>query len=134
MDFPIMATIGIVIGVGAIAAVAFYFYRKKSIKKLFEQVYMTSKQVPQKKKNSFLLLMFKESMTTSKKKSTSAFGQLNNPKYLEIQLIKMSKVLKDTSAVKDKKIKSALILLKEYKIWEKEKNTMIAAVTEKKTS
>lgn len=116
----IIIGVSIILIVGAI--VAFTLFRKHQIEKLFSQVFVTSKQVPKQKKKSFLLLMFKESMTSAKKKSKSSnVGSLNNPKYLEFQLIQMSSILKDTSKVKDKSVKNALRLLNDYLAWEKKK-------------
>ena len=72
--------------------------------------------------------MFKESIESSKKKSKKDLKKsktgaeiFNNQKYVEVQLIKMGNILKDTSKVKDKTIKRSLALLKEYLAWEKEK-------------
>ncbi len=66
--------------------------------------------------------MLSETMATpfSKKKAAANANKLNNPKYLQIQLMQMSKILKDTTVVKDKKIKQSLQLLTEYHVWEKE--------------
>ncbi len=107
--------------IGAILAI--YFYKKKNILKLFEQVYETSKQVPKQKKNSFLLLLFNETLSQSLKKTKTPpnINKLNNPKHLDIQLVKMSKILKDSSNVKDKPMKQSLNLLKDYLKWEAKK-------------
>lgn len=122
MDMTSMIIIGVIAVLGIGAAVALHFYKKKNITKLFEQVYISSKQIPKQKKNSFLLLMFMETMSASFKKSktTASMNKLNNPKYLEFQLIQMSKILKDSSNVKDKKTKQSLRLLKDYMAWEQE--------------
>ncbi len=124
METSTIITIGIVAAIAVGAAVALYFYRKKNMKNLFEQVYMNSKQVPKQKKTSFLLLMFKESVTPAKKRTGPAFSQLSNPKMLEVQLLQMSRILKDTSKIEDKVLKRALALLTEYKTWEKERNAL----------
>ncbi|MCK8058935.1 MULTISPECIES: hypothetical protein [unclassified Fusibacter] len=143
MDMTSMILIGVVTSLMIGGAVAVHFYKKKNIAKLFEQVYESSKQVPKQKKNSFLLLMFKEAMTPpakpvkSKDKSkgkgkgkskakpatTPNQSKFNNPKYVEIQLMQMAKVLKDNSIAKDKPMKQSLRLLKDYLAWEAEKNS-----------
>lgn len=121
----IMILVAIVLVVGGLLGLG--YYRKKQLDQFFAQVYENVKQVPKQKKNSFLLLMFKESVTASKKKKKSknknatGMEQLNNPKYVEIQLIQMTNILKDPSKVEDKTIKSALQLLNDYQKWEKEK-------------
>lgn len=122
MDNMTLAIIGgaTVLVIGAV--IASYFYKKRNITKLFEQAYETSKQVPKQKKNSFLLLIFTEAISTSKKKSEASANKLNNPKYLELQLMKMSKILKDGSNDQDKKTKQALRLLKNYQEWEEKKS------------
>ncbi len=108
-----------------VAAIAAYHYKKKNLNKLFEQAYDSSKQVPKQKKNSFLLLMFMESVSASMKKTKSSanVNKLNNPKYLEIQLIQMTKIIKSGTKGKDKKTKRALRLLKDYQAWEVKKNS-----------
>lgn len=125
VDSKNMFIIGAIIILGIGLLIAFYHYRRRNLENLFAQVYESAKQVPKKKKNSFLLLMFKESLSASKKKSDtgSISNKLNNPKYLEIQLVQMSQILKNPSKVKDKTIKRALILLEDYKKWEKNKNS-----------
>src|SRR5690606_3441462 len=107
--FIVGVILSLIVGLGA----AFYYYRKRNLEKFFNQVYEAAKQVPKQKKNSFLLLMFNESLSASKNKSnsTSFTSKFNNPKYLEIQLLQMSKILKDSSNVKDKVIKRSLSLL-----------------------
>lgn len=68
--------------------------------------------------------MFKESVLASKNKSkqSSFTSKLQNPKYLQVQLVQMSSILKDPSKVEDKVMKRALTLFKSYQQWEKEKN------------
>ncbi len=121
-----MNTTGIIIGVlvvlGIAAAVALYFYKKRNMDNLFNQISINSKQVPKQKKTSFILLMFMESIAKSKKKSTVSMAQMTNPKQLEIQLLRMSQILKDRDNVTDKLTKKALTLLNQYKAWEKLKN------------
>lgn len=124
MSTTSMIIIGIILVLAIGGVIALYQYQKKNLEKLFTQVYETSKQVPKQKKNSFQLLMFKEAMSASLKKSKKApsANQLNNPKYIEIQMMHMSRILKDTSSVKDKKIKRALRMLKDYQTWEAAQN------------
>ncbi|MCT4660885.1 MAG: hypothetical protein N4A40_03415 [Tissierellales bacterium] len=116
---------GSVLVATAIGGVVLYRHRKKSLDTFFNQVYMQSKQIPKKKKNGFLLLMFKESVLSSKKKGkakgdmTSFTNKLQNPKYLNVQLVQMSSILRDRSKVKDKKMKRALALYDSYFQWEK---------------
>jgi len=130
--FTVVAILVLVVGAGA----AFYYYRKRNLEKFFNQIYEESKQVPKQKKNSFLLLMFKESLSASKKKSDkSAFAsRLKNPKYLNIQLVQMSRILKDTSNVQDKTIKKSLNLLSAYQTWEKAKVAKEKKVIQEKAS
>lgn len=120
MDFNIY-TVGIILLLIVAAGVIFYYFKKRNIEKFFSQVYEQTRQVPRQKKNSFLLLLFKESILASKNKSkqSSFANKLQNPKYLETQLVHMSRILKDSSNVKDKTIKKSLSLLKSYQQWEK---------------
>ena len=131
-----MIIIAVITAVLVGAIIAIYFYKKKNILKLFEQVYETSKQVPKQKKNSFLLLLFYETLSESLKKTKSStnMAKLNNPKFLEIQLVKMSKILKDSSDVKDKTMKQSLNLLKDYLKWEEAKNSKKELATKNKTA
>jgi len=124
----------LILVVGAVAA--FYFYKKRNLEKLFNQIYEEAKKVPKQKKNSFLLLMFKESLSTSIKKSdkSSFSSKLQNPKYLEIQLMQMSKILKDSSKAQDKIIKRSLTLLSNYQTWEKAKMAKDKTVVQGKAS
>lgn len=121
MDNMTLAIIGgaTVLVIGAV--IVSYSYKKRNLNKLFEQAYENIQQVPKQKKNSFLLFLFTEALT-SKKKSEANASKLNNPKYLEIQLLKMSKILKDGPDNQDKKTKHALQLLKSYQEWEDKKN------------
>jgi hypothetical protein len=118
------------------AVVALYFSKKRNMTKLFDQAYESLKQVPKQKKKSFLLLMFMEAVSTSKKKSNSDIdaNKLNNPKYLDLQLMKMSKILKDGSNNQDKKTKQALSLLKNYQEWEEKKKSSDQESKQKKTA
>lgn len=116
MNFYIIGTILAMLVVGFFVL---NHYQKKNIEKLFTEVFEASKQVPKQKKNSFLLLLFKESLSTKKSKQKEQLSKLNNPKYLEIQLLQMSNILKDTSNVKDKKMKQSIRLLEDYLKWEK---------------
>ena len=120
----------------AVLGAAFYYYRKQNLEKFYSEVFEAAKQVPKQKKNSFLLLMFKESLSASKNKkdATSFASKFNNKKYVEIQLIQMSNILKDTSKVEDKMIKRALDLLKSYQAWELAKIDNAKKATEAKAS
>ncbi len=130
--FTVVIILSLVVGAGA----AFYYYKKRNLEKMFSQIHEEAKKVPKQKKNSFLLLMFKESLATSKKKptATSFTNKLNNPKYLNIQLVQMSNILKDTSKVEDKTIKRALNLLSAYQTWEKSKISKDKKVVQDKAS
>lgn len=131
-----MIIIAVITALLLAAIIAIYFYKKKNILKLFEQVYETSKQVPKQKKNSFLLLLFNETLSESlkKTKSNTNIAKLNNPKYLDIQLMKMSNILNDSSNVKDKTMKQSLNLLKDFLKWEEAKNTKKEPTSKKKTA
>ncbi|BEP28530.1 hypothetical protein [Helicovermis profundi] len=123
MDNKSLIIIAVITIVVAVVAIAIYYYKKRNLTKLFEQIYVSARQIPKQKKKSFLLLMFMETMSASLKKSktTPNMNKLNNPKYLEIQLVKMSKILKDSSDiknVKNKKTKQSLRLLNDYLKWE----------------
>jgi len=125
MSVTTWVIVGSVLTATIVGGVVFYRHRKKGLDELFNQVYFQSKQMPKKKKNSFLLLMFKETVSTSKKKGDmSSFAhKIQNPKYLNVQLIQMGTILKDPSKIKDKKIKRALTLYNSYLNWEKAKNS-----------
>ena len=118
----------IIIGILVVLALAgggvYVYYRNKSLNQLFNDVYLSALQIPKQKRMSFLLLMFKESIAASKNKSKQpgGMGKFNNPKYLEVQLLQMSTILKDRSKVKDKNMKRSLQLFDAYLIWEKKKN------------
>ncbi len=126
MDFTSILTAGVVISLGIGATYALFHFRKKNREQLFNQVYMSARQVPKQKKHSFLLLMFKETVMSSKfrakKRGLSNIDRLNNPKYLNIQMMQMSKVLKDKDNVQDKDMKKALVFFNDYLTWEKEKH------------
>jgi len=136
MESTTMIIIGVVIALGIGAFFAVNHYKKKNMTQLFEQVYQSSRQVPKQKKNSFLLLMFKETMASSfnKKKTQTSVSKLNNPKYLEIQMMQMSKILKDSSNVQDKATKRALVLLKEYQAWEIEQKAKAKQAAQEKAA
>jgi len=122
MDTTTMVIIGFVI-LGMVAYFILDSYKKKNMEKLFNHIFETSKQVPIKKRTAYQLFMFKETIAASVKKGKDAASaeRLNNPKYVEIQLINMTKILKDTSTVKDKRIKQALKMLEDFKKWEEKK-------------
>ncbi len=110
----------LVILILAIIGIIFYLrFRTKKMHQMFEQVLESSRQVPKQKKHSFLLFMFKESITASKNKKANPQSRMNNPKYVESQMIQMGSILKDTSKVTDKKMKQALQLYDAYIKWEK---------------
>ncbi|QUH25848.1 hypothetical protein [Serpentinicella alkaliphila] len=123
MDISNIFTVGSIlvatVGIGAI----YYYYKKRNLEKFFNQVYEETRKVPKQKRNSFILLMFKESLTASvnKSKNPNFTSKFQNPKYLEIQLVQMSHILKDSSKVKDKVMKRSLGLLNNYYVWEKAK-------------
>jgi hypothetical protein len=132
-----MIVLGIVIVLAIAAAVTYYIFRKRNLDKMFNDVFVTSKQVPKQKRNSYHLLMFQTSIAASKSKDTTpeaAYAKLNNPKYLELQLIKMSTYIKDRDKVKDKTIKRSLQLLDAYLIWEKNKLAKEGKAKDEKTS
>ncbi|MBI9013156.1 MAG: hypothetical protein JEZ08_13060 [Clostridiales bacterium] len=136
MDRVSMIIIGVItcLAIGAFFAVR--YYKKRNITKLFEQIYVNAKQIPKQKKNSFILLMFMEAMSASLKKSKSNgnMNKLNNPKYLEIQLLQMSKILKDSSNATDKKTKQSLRLLNDYLAWEEELRAKAKELKQNKTA
>jgi len=134
MNNVLIVGVILVLVVGIVAAL--YYYKKRNLEKFFSQIHEESKKVPKQKKNSFLLLMFKESLSVSKKKSdkSSFSSKLQNPKYLEIQLVKMSNILKDTSKVQDKTMKRSLTLLSNYQTWEKAKVAKDKTVIQGKAS
>ncbi|QHI70981.1 hypothetical protein [Aminipila terrae] len=108
----ILATIGII----------FYLrFRRKKLYQMFEQVFESSKQVPRQKKRSFILFMFKESIFSAKNKKVNTQNRMNNPKFLDAQLIQMGSILKDPSKVTDKNMKQALQMYDAYLQWEKSK-------------
>ncbi len=122
----------IIVAVIVMCVVGFFVlrhYKNKNLEQLYNQVYESSKQVPKQKRMSFLLLMFRETMLASKKKTRSSAGgdKLNNPKYLSIQMMQMTKVLKDRENVKDKTMKRSLTLLDSYLVWEEKKNAAARA-------
>jgi len=107
--------------IGIAGAIGLYYYRKRSLVKLFEEVYMNAHQIPKQNKKSFLLLMFKESLSKPKDKSKQPGDNLKNQKFVQVQMIQMNRILKDNSLAKDKVTKRALLILADYEKWEKEK-------------
>ncbi|MCT4620383.1 MAG: hypothetical protein N4A62_13450 [Marinisporobacter sp.] len=120
MNITTVYTVGAILTLTVGAGTALYYYKKRNLDNFFIQAREMAKQVPKKKKKSFLLLVFKESLLSSKNKKAknSLTHKLSNPKYLNIQLLQMSNILKDPSKVKDKTTKRALTLLKNYQTWE----------------
>jgi hypothetical protein len=121
MDIALV--IVIVLALLICGGVFLYFKRKKNMDQMFLQVYESSKQIPKQKKQSFLLLMFNENIQAAKNKNASPKGRLNNPKYVEIQMIHMANILRDRSKVTDKNLKRALYTLDAYLQWEKSFNS-----------
>ncbi|WP_312649962.1 EGFR-like transmembrane domain-containing protein [Aminipila sp.] len=106
----------------AIIGLIFYLrFRRKKLYQMFEQVFESSKQAPKQKKHNFILFMFKESIISSKNKNANPQSRINNPKFLELQLIQMGSILKDPSKVTDKNMKRALQMYDAYFQWEKSK-------------
>lgn len=120
--------ISIVIGVVAIGGAAYYYIRrKKDLEQQFAQISETAKQIPNQKRHSFMLYMFSESAKSIKSKGKYQPGsRASDPKYLEVQLIKMSSILKDRTKVKDKQMKQALQMYDGYLVWEKKKKAKAA--------
>ena len=136
MDSTTMMIIGFLLVLGVGGYFGYKHLKAKNTEKLFNQVFDTVRQVPKAKKLNFILLMFKETLSPAnyKKKSKSNIDKLQNPKYLEIQMIQMSKVLKDKDNVTDKTMKNALKMLNDYLAWEKEKIAKIKEESQKKAA
>lgn len=136
MDITSTFTVGAIIGITIVAGVAFYRYKKRNFENFFTQAREMAKQVPKQNKNSFLLLIFKESLSSSKNKKAknSLSSKLSNPKYLNIQLVQMSNILKNRAKVTDKTNKKALKLLSTYQTWETAKFTKDKQVIQDKVS
>jgi len=136
MDSTTMMIIGFLLVLGVGGYFGYKHLKTKNTEKLFNQVFDTVRQVPKAKKNSFILLMFKETLSPAnyKKKSKSNADKLQNPKYLEIQMIQMSKVLKNKDEVTDKTMKNALKMLNDYLAWEKERIAKIKEESQKKAA
>ncbi len=117
----ILITSSVVVAIGAGTVYLLNILRKRNMEKLFTQVYDMSRNVPKQKKHAFLLMMFRETLTPKKKRSPAFNERLNNPKFLEVQLISMTNVLKDPTNVKDKILKRAIVILNDYVAWEKKK-------------
>jgi len=119
MDKNLMIIIGIalLIIIGMVAAV--YFIKRKNITKFFEQISIHTKQVPKSKKASFILLMITQTLAGSNKKTRASLSaNMNNQKFVEVQLLKMTKILKDPTGDHDKRTMQALDLFKKYQAWE----------------
>ncbi len=120
-------TMWIVLGVSLVATIAggvvFYRRRQKAMTQGFEQIAANLKQVPKQKKQSFILFMFRESARAGKNASASLQNKMNDPKYVEVQLLQMNMILKDRTKAKDKKTKQALRMYDAYIAWEKMKAT-----------
>ena len=136
MDITSAFTIGAIISITVVAGITFYRYKKRNFENFFNQAREMAKQVPKQNKNSFLLLIFKESLSSSKNKKAknSLSSKLSNPKYLNIQLVQMSNILKNRAKVTDKTNKKALKLLSTYQTWEKGKFAKDKKVVQNKVS
>ncbi|WP_129596203.1 hypothetical protein [Anaerophilus nitritogenes] len=136
MDITHLFAVGAIVGLAIGGGFTFFRYKKRNLEKLFTQTYEMTKQIPKQKKNSFVLLMFKESLLSSKNKKdkNSISNKLNNPKYVNIQLMQMSNILKNRSKVHDKTIQRALNLLNTYQAWETDKLTKDKQVIQDKAS
>lgn len=120
MTTPVLIAILLVVLILVIAGLFFYMnYRKKQMHKMFEQIADSAKQVPKQKRYSFILFMFKESVFSSKKKKATLENRMNNPKFVETQILQMDAILKNPSKVTDKKMKQALRFFDAYVQWEK---------------
>ena len=115
----------IILGVGlvAITVVAILFIRKrqKAMTQGFEQITEMLKQMPKQKKQSFILFTYRESARAGKNGKANLQSKMNDPKYVEIQLLQMNLILKDRTKAKDKKTKQALQMYDAYLTWEKAK-------------
>jgi len=127
MDMMNWFIIGIVLVASVAGAVVYYRKRQKQMYEGFEQIAAMLKQVPKQKKQNFLLFMFRESARAGKNKDVNIQGKLNDQKYLEVQLLQMSLILKDRSRTKDKKMKQALRMYDSYLLWEKSKRSKSGA-------
>lgn len=121
MNLAIWITVFVILIIVIIATIFYLRSRKKKMYQTFEQIFESAKQVPKQKKNSFILFMFKESIISSKNKKVNSKIKINNPKFLESQLIQMGSILKDPSTVTDKNMKQALKIYDAYIQWEKKK-------------
>lgn len=112
----------LVILIIAITASIFYIRsRRKRMYQTFEKISQSAKQVPKQKKYCFILFTFKENVISAKNKKTNSQIKMNNPKFVESQLIQMGSILKDPSTVTDKNMKQALKIYDTYIQWEKKK-------------
>lgn len=124
-----MEKLFIILGIIALVLVAGFIginiFNKFRMGKLFAQISMTSQQVPRQKRNSFILLMLVETIAASKKRSKTTSSKLNNQKYIEIQMMQMSKILNKSSQPQDKTTKQALKLLTTFHKWEAKKRGLV---------
>lgn len=121
MDFNIFIVVGIIAVVLIAGYVGLIFFNKSRMSKLFEQIYQSAKQVPKQKKNSFVLLMLVETISSSRKGSKTTSSKLNNQKYIEFQMIQMTRILNKSVSPPDKRTKQALKMLGNYQNWEANK-------------
>lgn len=116
--------LAILLVIAVVAIVGLRIFKKKQMEKFFTQLSMESQMVPKQKRRSFILLMFKESMVNAKKAKkdpNAVFAKMQNPKYLDMQLMQMSVLLKNPDKATDKNTKKALMLFSQFEAWEKKK-------------
>jgi len=123
----ILLIIGVVVILLAVGFFLLTKFNKKRMDALFMQISMTVHQVPKQKKKSFILLMLMETLSASKNKSKTMPSKLNNQKYINMQMLQMSKLLKEGPNPKDKMARNALKLLNDYYKWEDNKRNSQSA-------
>ena len=121
MDLTKWIILGVSLVAIIVAAVMFFLKRQKAVTKGFEQINEILKTVPKQKKQSYILFMYRESARAGKNKNASLQNKMNDPKYVEVQLLQMNLILKDRTKAKDKKTKQALQMYDAYLNWEKSK-------------
>jgi len=121
MDYTIWIIIGVGLVAIIVAAVLFLRKRQKTAIQGFEQINEMLKQVPKQKRQSYVLFMYRESARAGKNNDASLQKKMNDPKYVDVQLLQMNMILKDRTKAKDKKTKQALQMYDAYQTWEKSK-------------
>ncbi len=127
MDMTKWIILGVVLVAIIAAAIVFFLKRQKTLNQGFEQIMGMLKQVPKQKKQSFILFTFIESVRSQKNKNANSQKKMNDPKYVEVQLLQMNMVLKDRTKAKDKKTKRALQMYDAFIRWEKLKAKKVAS-------